>query len=118
MRIEFEKALDGLVRYLDKELFPGMADWQELVARAAMGRLFNNRAALKDMLKNNGMARAFGVIDEDGMVPLDELLDSLKVEIAKKGKLEVSVPLFGRMRFTPEDADKLYREVYGGMSHD
>lgn len=116
--IEFEKAMDGVVRFLDKELFPGMADWQELIARAAMGRLFNNRAALKESLKNNGIARAFGVIDADGMIPADELLDSIKAEMAKKGKITVSVPMFGKMTFMPGDVDKLKAELYGGVHND
>lgn len=112
--IDFEKAMDGVIRYLDKELFPNMADWQELLARAAMGRLFNNRAVLKETLKNNGMARAFGLMNEDGMIPADELLDALKVELAKKGRVEVSLPLFGRVAFLPSDVDKLKAEIYGG----
>lgn len=110
--IAFEKVLDGIARYIDKEVIAvGMNDWQELLARMAVGRIFNNREQLKTRLINNGWIRTFGVIDDDGMVDVDGLADDLKKQIEQKGKISVSIPVFGKLTFTASDVDVLHRTI-------
>ena len=106
MRIGMDKVVDGVKRYLAKEIYPGMTDWQEMIANVAV-----NQA-----LKNVGSG--LGVVSATGLVSADEILDDLKNEIAKKGKLEVPIPLFGKMSFVPADVDKLKAEIYGGVIDD
>lgn len=106
MRIEMAKVIDGVKRYLAKEVYPGMTDWQEMIANVAV----------KQALKNFG--NGFGVMSATGLVAADEILDDFKEEVARKGKFDVSIPLFGKMSFVPADIDKLKAEIYGGVSND
>lgn len=112
--LAFEKVLDGIARYIDKEIYTGMNDWQEVMARIAVSRVFDNREHLKNRLVNNGVIRTFGVIDEEGMVDVDGLAADLKKQIEQKGKITVSLPMFGKLTFKAEDVDNLYRTIKEG----
>ena len=111
MNVPFEKVLDGIAKYIDSEIYAGMNDWQELLARVAVGRVFENREALKTSLVNNGVIRTFAVIDDDGMVDVDGLIRDIKREIERKGSLEIKIPIFGKMKFVPSDVDTLYNTI-------
>ena len=104
----FEKVLDGAVRFINENVIPGMNDWQEIAARIAIGRLYENQQSVLTFLQNNGIVRAFGVIDSEGDVDIDRLCTDLKREIQKKKKIQVAIPGFGKMSFDAADVDKLY----------
>ncbi len=114
MSIEFNKVMDGIARYLDKEIYSGMNDVQEVVARIAVGRLLGNKDGVKDMLSGNPIIKSLMVINDDGMVDIERILADLKAEISKKGSISIQIPWFGKMKFVPEDVDKLYSEILGG----
>ena len=88
-----------------------MNDWQELFARVAVGRFLDNEKALKEIIVNNGFIKTFGVMDSDGMFEIDALMQDIKKEIGKKGKMEFHIPMFGKLTFKPEDVDVLYRTI-------
>lgn len=111
MKASFESVLDGIAKFIDKNVYTGMNDWQELIARIFVGRIFNARGDLKSALVNNGFIRTFGIIDENGNIDVDGLARDVKEEIKRKGKLTINVPMFGRMTFVPEDVDNLYNMI-------
>ena len=113
MLYKFEKVVDGIAKYLNAEIYSGMNDLQEIMARIVVGRLIGNEAGLKKALVNNGVIRTLGIIDGEGMVDLDALAKDLKREIENKGKLEISIPLFGTFKFVPDDVDTLYKYIAG-----
>lgn len=107
----FEKVLDGAVRFINENVIPGMNDWQEIAARIAIGRLYENQQSVLTFLQNNGIVRAFGVINSDGDVDIDRLCTDLKREIQKKKKIQVAITGFGKMSFDASDVDKLYNYI-------
>ena len=116
--VKFEKVLDGVAKFMDKEIYPGMNDWQEVLVRIAEGRIFENRELVKNALVNNGIVRTFGVIDEDGYVDIEGLTADLKKEIQKKTKITVEIPMFGSMTFHPGDIDKLRNFIMEGTENE
>jgi hypothetical protein len=115
MTYRFEKVIDGLSKYIDREIYGKMTDMQEIVARVFVGRIINNTEGVKKALIENGYIRTFGIIGEDGMVDIDTLAKDVKREIERKGKLVVSIPMFGKMTFTPEDVDVILNYIKGEM---
>lgn len=113
--VEFNRVIDGLIRYLNNNLFAKMNDWQEVLARIAVGRIIGNPEALKQSLMANGIVRTFAVMDSEGNVDLENLARDLKREIERKGKISVEVPMFGKMSFVASDIDDIYREITGGV---
>lgn len=109
--VEFEKAIDGIIKYIDSELIPKMNDLQEFAARILIGRVINNTNGIKESLFNNGYIRSFGIIDSDGNVDVEGLATDIKREITHKGKVVFNVPMFGKMTFVPADVDILYQLI-------
>jgi hypothetical protein len=113
--VEFNRVLDGLARYMNNNIYANMNDWQEVLARIAVGRIIGNPEMLKQSLQENGIVRTFAVMDSEGNVDLEPIMRDLKREIERKGKLTVNIPMFGKMSFVPQDVDEIYREITGGI---
>ena len=106
-----EKVIDGISNYIDSNIYSGMNDLQEFIARIVVGRVIDNSAEIKSALANNGVIRTFGFIDEEGMIDIDHLMSDIKNEIRRKGEIHISIPMFGKLKFVPEDVDVLHRFI-------
>lgn len=111
--MEFNKALNGILKYLNKEIYSGMNDWQEMAARIAVSRMMKNSEKLKAALCNNTFIRTFAIVDSDGNVDIDGLYSDIKEQVDSKGKIEITLPLFGTFKFTSSDIDTLYSTIKG-----
>lgn len=109
MTYTVEQVIEGLSRYIDKNIYKGMNDVQELVARIVVGRAIQRSESIKDALVGNGFIRTFGIIDGDGMVDVDGIVHDLAKQISNKGSIELSIPMFGKLKFMPEDIDEIHR---------
>ena len=112
--MDFDRVINGLIKYLDREIYIGMNDWQEMLARIAVSRLIGNKDHLRESLMANPFVRTFGIIDEGGNVDVDGLMRDLKEQIDRKGRFEISIPMFGKFSFTSGDVDKLHRTIMEG----
>jgi hypothetical protein len=109
----FNTLLDGVSRYIDNEIMSGMNDLQEIVARIAIGRVWDNKDSIRKSLVDNGIIRSLGIIDSDGDVNVDILFGEIKKEIERKGKLTIAIPMFGKITFMPNDVDTLKSYITG-----
>lgn len=112
--MEFERVLNGILKYLNNEIYNGMNEWQEMLARVAVSRLIGDTESLKDKLIHNGYIRTFAIMDEQGNVDLDGLIRDIRAQIERKGKFSISLPMFGKFSFTTDDVNKLYRTILDG----
>jgi hypothetical protein len=113
MRVKFETVLDGLNRYIDKEIYGNLNDLQEILARLTVGRINQNSEAIKTALINNGFVRTMCIIDSDGMVDIETILQEVKREVERKGTLQVEIPMVGKLTFCPADVDVLRDQICG-----
>ena len=112
--MEFNAVLNGVVKYIDREIIVGMNSWQEVIARVAMARVIYNADSIKNALGSNAIVRTFAICDESGNVDADGLVRDLKRAISEKGCIEVEVPLFGKFKFNEGDIDTLNSYIKGG----
>lgn len=113
MKYQFSTVIDGISKYINNEIISGMNDLQEIMARIAIGRVLENHDKIKETLSSNGIIRTLGIIDSDGYVDVDILLGEIKKEIERKGKLTISIPMFGKITFNPDDVDNIKQYVTG-----
>ena len=118
MKVSFEKVVDGINRYIDREIYKGLNNLQEFFARVVVGRVNQNAEVIKANMMNNGFIKTMGFIDSEGMVDVDRLLYDIRSEIERQGKIEFEIPMIGKLTFRPEDVDVLKNEVLRGQSHE
>lgn len=111
MNYSFEKVVDGIAKYLDRNLYHNMNDIQELIARVALGRVIDRSEDIKDALIKNGILKTFGIINSEGEIDVEGLANDLKNQMQHKGGIELSIPLFGKIKFVPEDIDDIHRFI-------
>lgn len=114
MKVEFEKVLDGLNRYIDREIYKNLNDLQEMLARLTIGRINQNADGIKHYLMTNGFFKTLCIVDSDGMVDIERLLQDLRAEIERNGSITVDIPLIGKLTFRTSDIDMLRNEITGG----
>ena len=107
----YEAVLQGLVSYLNKEILSTMADWQAMLARIAISRILTVTGGLKDTITGNTFLQSMGIVSVDGMVDVDGLARDLKEQIAAVGKFEVTLPIFGKYAFSPDDVDVMIKYI-------
>jgi hypothetical protein len=110
--MKFDRVLYGINKYLDKEIYAGMNDWQEVVARIAVSRIIGNNN-LEQTLLGNPYIKTFAIADTEGNIDVEGLYRDLKKLIQAKGKIEIELPIFGKFTFTESDVDCLYSCIRG-----
>lgn len=109
--MKFEKVIDGIVKYINIEVYSGMNDWQEVLARIAVSRFVSNSEKFKTVLMENTFIKTFGILDNEGNVDIEGLANDLKKQIEAKGKITIPLSIFGNFTFTAQDVDKLYQTI-------
>ena len=113
MKCEIKKVIYGINRYMNENIYDGMADWQEVLARTFVGSILGSDEQIVENIKNNGILKTFAIIDENGMADITNVANSLRREIEKKEKISFKIPVLGKYTFTPEDVDELYYSITG-----
>lgn len=109
--MKLERVIDGVVKYVDGEIYGSMNDWQEIMARMAVGRILGNKDLLKQKIMENPLLMSFVMLDSEGEMDVDKFLADLKGVIAQKGGLRISIPLFGNLKFVETDVDRLKKYI-------
>lgn len=109
--MRLEKVIDGVAKYIDGEIYVKMNDWQEIMARMAVGRILGNKDLLKQKIMENPLLMSFVMLDAEGEMDVDKFLSDLKSVIAQKGGLRMSIPLFGNLKFVETDVDHLRKYI-------
>ena len=113
MKCEIKKVIYGINRYMNDNIYEGMADWQEVLARTFIGTVTGNEEQLAANILNNGFLKTFAIIDEEGMIDVKTLLVLLQKEIENKERLSIKIPMLGKFTFVPEDVNLLYKAITG-----
>lgn len=111
MKVRFERVFDGINRYIDSEIYGKLNDFQEMIARIVVGRVNADSENIKTALMTNGFAKTLCLIDSDGMVDIERLLQDIRHEIDRKGSIEIEIPMIGKIKFTSGDVDVLYNMI-------
>lgn len=113
MKVKFETVVDGVNKYINAEIYRNLSDVQEFVARLVVGRINQGSDAIKAALMSNGFIRTMCIFDADGMVDIDSVLQDVRIEIERKGNLQVEIPFIGKLTFCPGDVEVLREYICG-----
>lgn len=113
MRIE--QVISGLLKYLDREIFPSMNDWQAILGRVVVGRIANNADAIKNVLTTNAFFKTFAIIDENEHVDVEGVFRDIMTSMQSKPTIEISIPMFGTFKLNSEDIGKMKNYIMGAV---
>jgi hypothetical protein len=111
--MEFNKVINGIVKYINKEMMCNLNSWQEILARVSMSRVLGNSASIKTWLIENPFIKTFAIINDEGNVDVDGLIEDLKTIVREKGSIEIDIPLFGKFKFNENDINILNSYIRG-----
>ena len=104
--VSFEKLAAAVISFIESEIIPSMTTGQEILARLAMAWVLDSGNAAVELIAQNSIAKAFGLVDNKKNINAERALAYLRT-IAQKKKLEFTLPIFGRFAFGPEDIEKI-----------
>jgi hypothetical protein len=118
--MEADKVINSVFDYLETNMVPGMNNLQEIAFYCAKEAVLEEKDSLMEKIKNNPLLRAIVAVDSDGNVDVEKLARRLRKQIERKGSFSVDIPLYGPVRFVPEDVDNIlrglgYDESYQGI---
>lgn len=110
-----EQFLNGLVRYCDVDVIPQLPTSGKWIVGAMVIGATKKAENIITQLSSNPIVKSIGIIDENGLIDIDLLADSLRQSADKYGKLSVSLPVVGTMTFSASDIDRAKQYIVGGI---
>lgn len=109
--MEFEKVIHGIIRYIEKVIYPTLNQTQLFFAYTVVNRYKKNIVSLRDEIEGNALLKPLAVMDENGEVDVDGWISDIKGTMDHFGKLTINIPLVGPYTFRKEDIDHLYETI-------
>lgn len=107
--MKLERALNALIRYIDKSVVPQMNSLQQVGYMTIAESLKADVHTLTNYFGNNIFLRMLFSVDGDGEINVDRLMTSLRRVISKSGEIEFDVPMYGKFIISNEDLDEISR---------
>lgn len=105
--------IPGISRFIDENVlahYPATS-MKRIIMAGAVSLYLKQNEGIVDTLTSNPLFTGFGVIQDNGMINIDLIRDTLKTEISKAGFMRLTIPMVGDIDFTTDDVDALYRFI-------
>ena len=107
MKVDSTKLVNGLINFADQEVINNLPTVGKWLVGAGVGITTSKINEIVNALNENSIVKMMGIIDEDGLFDIDLIIDNLKQSANRYGKMNVQVPLVGRLTFSESDVDTL-----------
>lgn len=106
---------NGVSRYVDSEILPGMVDagYKKIIFATGVSILLNRIDIALDKLKENPILKALDIFDKNGNVDIDIIAKELRKNIPQSG-LRVELPFIGELVFYESDIEVIHNYIVGG----
>lgn len=107
MKYSADQVVNGFINYVDNEVMhqlPITSKWLMGTALAMASKKVNN---VIDTLKDNSIVNMLEIIDENGYIEVDDLMDAMKESADRYGKVTLDIAMLGSLTFSSSDIDVL-----------
>ena len=111
--VSMDQAKIGLVRYIENDLMPHLDGIKKIGLGLYTGLAADNAVKMAMQYKDHPAIAMLNVIDEQGMVDIDKLYNSIIPMFNDGHKETIHVPLIGEFRIDKNDIETLYRYIRG-----
>lgn len=124
--VHFNYVINGIKRYIEKEIYPRMESMQRVAARFAVARMSSNPDTLLKVMQDSGIIKSLNIVDDEGYVDIDGIREDLRREIQAEEKLIIDGAMFGKLgdfvlgkiTLTPRDVDTIYGCIMEGVRNE
>lgn len=110
--VSLDQVRSGLIRYIDTEILPNMSGMRRYGVAVYMALAADALADKAVELVNNPAISMLGVIDGNS-VDLDKIRTAA-ADSLENDRLQLDLPVAGRVVFHRSDIDKLYQYIKNG----
>lgn len=114
MKVEPQKLINGLVEFADNEVIRNLPTSGKWLLGAGIGIMISRINETVESLVSNPIAKAMGIIDDEGKIDTDLVISNLKQSANKYGRMTIQVPLIGNLTFSESDVDSLKNYIERG----
>lgn len=104
-----EHLMNGLLQYVDSDVIPHLPTHGKWVVGTIVTMVSSKANDVIDSMLSNPIVQAIDVVDKNGLIDSDKLIDNLAKSADKYGSVEVVIPVVGTLRFTTADVRSLGR---------
>jgi chorismate mutase len=105
--------IPGFSRFIDENVLSQYAptSMKRILMASAVSLYLKQNENIVDNLINNPMFSSLGVANNNGMIDIETIRDTLKTQIKDAGFVRISIPFIGDIDFTTDDVDALYKFI-------
>lgn len=108
--VTVDKIKNGIVKYVDSDLFPIMNGAPKVVLGAYVTIVVEKLPTIISNLRNMPAIAILDVIGKDGSVDIDTLYKAI-APMMKQERITLNMPIVGKYTFGKEDLDNLYNYI-------
>lgn len=109
--MHINKAINGLIKYIDKHVYPDMNGLQQVGYMLLAENLKASPDTITDLLGKNIFLRMLLSVDENGEINIDRMRVALTRAIATKGHIDIEVPMYGKFTIRSEDVNEIMKFI-------
>lgn len=111
MNYSADKVINGMIKYADSEIMTKLPTSGKWVFGTVVNLASKKMDEVIANLMSNTIVNMLGIVDDDGNIDVDSLIESMKMSANKYGSISFDVPLVGKMTFTSTDIDALRKYI-------
>lgn len=114
--VPLENVQAGIVKFIDREIAPGLSGWDRVLIAGAGGLLTARIPDIIAQYADHPMVKALGVYDQEhGMVDVDALYNAAKPYIGTE-PMPIKIPVLKMtMKVGKKELDTLYAYIQEGV---
>lgn len=105
--MQLNRAINGILKYIEREMFPKMNSWQQLGMGVVVGRMARDTKSIKEL----GIVKLLNVVDEHDNVDVEGLKKDVMQQMNRLEKLELDIPYIGKFTFGKSDIEQLFNTI-------
>ena len=112
--VAFDRLMQGVAGYIENEIISVLPGWKKWVAGGVVSLAMDKSTAVFKAVKDHPMAKAFGIVRDDGMIDIETIYKHMRASADKTGPITLEVPMVGVFKVSAQDMDRLYQMIVGG----
>lgn len=102
-----EQVINGLYKFIDNEIISKCDVIHKWLTKTAIDMAIKKVDPIYDELCNSKFILSLGIIDNEGKMDVNELLDVLKKNAELYGDANINIPIVGYLTISSLDVEKL-----------